>query len=89
MQQDRQTLLWQRMLKGEKAAEFLAWLSEMEAEFRDDTWRELCSDKLDTNELHDINSMACVIGKLKDFLKEKIELGKDAEEEVNDGERAE
>ena len=89
MQQDRQTLLRQRMLKAEKAAEFLEWLSEMEEEYRDDVWRELRGSKLGTNELHDINSMACVIGKLKDFLKEKIELGKDAEEEVNDGERAE
>lgn len=86
MRQDRLALLRQRMITAERAAEFLEWLKELETEVKDKAWEDL-SVKQGVQALHDLNSIACVIGLLKDMLSDRIEKGKDAEEEITkDGE---
>ncbi len=84
MRWDRLELLRQRQVTAERAKEFLGWLTELEAELKDQSWQMLAAKKADAAALHDLNSFALAIGALKGFLREKADDGIVAEMEVKE-----
>ena len=75
MQWEKLSALRERMLEGERAQEFLKWLSQLEEELKDTTWEMLSARKLEASDLHDVNSVAVTLRSLKDYLKSRADDG--------------
>ena len=75
-------LLRQRQVTAERAKEFLGWLTELEAELKDQSWQMLAAKYGVAAALQELISSALAIGALKGFLREKADDGMVAEMEV-------